>query len=354
MSTVICPMLAALHPIDANGQAVNRECIRGDCRFYNLEQQDCNLSLGTRAVAILAEAAMARPEAADHQAMLAGAVQPIADRLAGLEERIGQVGAEIERFDPRIASLLELEQASEQRLAAGFSRLGASIDAVGQAAKAAGQPLQAVGSAVTAVESRVARLEETLRGVDARLAKMEQGSRTVVEALEAQVKRDRDDLEKRRQDEAVACNNRGVGLYYRGAFEAAKESFDRALQMQPDYAEALNNLGLTLSKLGREKEAVEAFRRALTVDPKMGEAYNNLGFLYHASSQLDRAAQMFGMAAESSSDSSVAYTNLGNTFYAMQQPEKAVEAWRRAVDLDPLNENARRGLRMFAQEASGN
>ena len=42
MSTIICPMLAALNPLDENGQAVNRECIQADCRFYNAEQQDCN------------------------------------------------------------------------------------------------------------------------------------------------------------------------------------------------------------------------------------------------------------------------------------------------------------------------
>ncbi len=46
--------------------------------------------------------------------------------------------------------------------------------------------------------------------------------------------------------------------------------------------------------------------------------------------------------------------NIGNTFYKMKQPEKAVEAWRRALELDPMNENARRGLRMFQQDPSHN
>ena len=50
----------------------------------------------------------------------------------------------------------------------------------------------------------------------------------------------------------------------------------------------------------------------------------------------------------------VAYTNLGNCLYKMKQPEKAVEAWRRALELDPMNENARRGLRMFQQDPANN
>lgn len=354
MSHVICPMLAALKAIDENGQAVNRECIQGDCRFYNAEQQDCNLSLGNHAVAILAEEAVSRPGAADQKAMMVESVQPVVDRVAGLEERIGQVGAAVERIDPRIASVLELQQTAGERLTTEFGQLGATINGVEQTVRSAEQSVKSAETTLAALEPRLGRLEETLAGLDARLAKLEESSRTVGEALATQLQRDQADLEKRREDEAIACNNRGVALYYRGAYEAARESFGRALELNPDHAEALNNLGLTLSKLGNEPEAIEAFRKALTVDPRMGEAYNNLGFLYHASSQFDRAAQMFGMATENACDSSVAYTNLGNTFYAMQQPDKAVEAWQRAVDLDPLNENAQRGLRMFAQDSSSN
>ena len=354
MSTVICPMLAALKPIDENGQAVNRECIQADCRFYNAEQQDCNLSLGNHAVAILAEEAVSRPGIADHRAMVIESMQPLADRLAGVEERVGQTGAAMERIDPRIASILELQQTGGERLAAESSRIGTAVTGIEQTVRSAEQSVKSLETTVVNLDPRIGRLEEMLAGLDARLSKIEAGTRTVMEAIEAQLQRDRTGLENNRKDEAVACNNRGVALYYRGAYEAARESLDRALALNPDYAEALNNLGLTLSKLGKEQEATEAFRKALTIDPRMGEAYNNLGFLYHTSSQFDRAAQMFGMATENASDSSVAYTNLGNTFYAMQQPDKAVEAWQRAVDLDPLNENAQRGLRMFAQDASSN
>jgi Tfp pilus assembly protein PilF len=50
----------------------------------------------------------------------------------------------------------------------------------------------------------------------------------------------------------------------------------------------------------------------------------------------------------------VAYANLGNSFYKMKLADKAVEAWRRALELDPMNENARRSLRMFQQDPASN
>ena len=74
----------------------------------------------------------------------------------------------------------------------------------------------------------------------------------------------------------------------------------------------------------------------------------------NTSGKFDRAVQMFGQAIQNSADSSVAYTNLGNSFYKMKQAEKAVEAWRRALELDPMNENARRSLRMFQQDPGNN
>jgi len=82
--------------------------------------------------------------------------------------------------------------------------------------------------------------------------------------------------------------------------------------------------------------------------------YNNLGFMYHTTGKFDRAVQMFGQAIQNSGDSSVAYANLGNSFYKMKQADKAVEAWRRALELDPMNENARRSLRMFQQDPGSN
>src|SRR5262245_5446619 len=47
---MICPMLSALKPTDENGQPVNRECIYEECRFFNVEQRDCNLMMASRAM----------------------------------------------------------------------------------------------------------------------------------------------------------------------------------------------------------------------------------------------------------------------------------------------------------------
>jgi tetratricopeptide (TPR) repeat protein len=317
-------MLSALPPVDATGQPVDRECLYDGCRFYDRVEKDCGLAIAGRATTRLVEEAEARPEA-DIRAALDQAGQA-ADRVAALESTVNALGSALARLESQMASILEVQQRVADRLLEEMSLLLA----------------------------RTQKNDQSVAALAQRLEAGEESGRTIARALETRLKRDETDLETRRRDEAVACNNRGVALYYRGALEAARDAFLKAIELQPGYAEAFNNLGLVHSRLGREAEAIEAFRQALNADPSMGEAYNNLGFLYHTSAQFDRAAQMFGLAIENAGDSSVAYTNLGNTYYSMKQAEKAVEAWKRAVDLDPMNESARRGLRMFQQEASSN
>src|SRR5262249_55396532 len=141
----------------------------------------------------------------------------------------------------------------------------------------------------------------------AALRGLHDGNRAVIQAVETQLQRDQADLARRQREEAEVCNNRGVGLYYRGALDAALAAFRRAVELLPDYAEAHNNLGLVLSRMGQEEEATRAFQEALRIDPAMAEVYNNLGFMYHTTGKFDRAVQMFGQAIQNSADSSVAY-----------------------------------------------
>ena len=337
MSTLICPMLTALEPTDEAGQPVDRECIYERCRFFNLEQRDCNLMLGSRAMERLAAKAEVRePSDPGLEAALIQAGRA-ADRLSALESTLNGLGAALARIESQMATTIEVQQKVADRLLEEMSLLLALTQKHDQAIGALG-----------------GRNDQVVGALAGRLDRIEESYGQVMKALETRLQKDERDLVSLQRDEAVACNNRGVALYYRGAFEAARDAFLKAIELLPGYAEAFNNLGLVQSRLGQEQEAIEAFRKALTADPKMGEAYNNLGFLYHTSSQFDRAAQMFNLAIENAGDSAVAYTNLGNTFHAMRQSEKAVEAWSRAVELDPMNETARRGLRMFQQDAGSN
>ncbi|MGH9749769.1 MAG: tetratricopeptide repeat protein [Candidatus Polarisedimenticolia bacterium] len=265
----------------------------------------------------------------------------------GSEALVAQILAQmggVAQTQQKMAGRLLEEMSRVQATAAKLERVMGPLEK--KLEKSTEESLQ-VQQLLTLIKGQTEKTFASLRSVN-------EGNRTVLQALETQLQRDQEALKLRRHEEAVECNSRGVVLYFRGALDGAVEAFRRAVELQPEYGEAQNNLGLALSRLGRQEEAETAFQEALRLDPGMGEVFNNLGFLYHATAKYPQAIEMFRKAIDTAADSSVAYTNLGNSFYKLKQHDKAVAAWKRALELDPMNENARRGLRMFHQDAGSN
>ncbi len=60
-------------------------------------------------------------------------------------------------------------------------------------------------------------------------------------------------------------------------FDAAIESYKKALEIKPDYAEAYYNMGNALKNKGNPEAAIDSYKQALKIKPDYAEAYNNMG-----------------------------------------------------------------------------
>jgi len=60
-------------------------------------------------------------------------------------------------------------------------------------------------------------------------------------------------------------------------FDAAKNCFERALQIEPGNATYLYNYGTVLAQTGRKEQALDMFKRALSINPALYQAANNMG-----------------------------------------------------------------------------
>ena len=60
-------------------------------------------------------------------------------------------------------------------------------------------------------------------------------------------------------------------------FDAAIESYKKALEIKPDYAEAYYNMGNALKDKGNPEAAIDSYKHALKIKPAYAEAYNNMG-----------------------------------------------------------------------------
>lgn len=79
-----------------------------------------------------------------------------------------------------------------------------------------------------------------------------------------------------------------------GNFEAARQSVDAALAIDPDNAAALNQSGVLFRKTGRFADAEAAYLKAVTASPEYALAHYNLGVLNELYFQrLDAALQHF-------------------------------------------------------------
>jgi tetratricopeptide (TPR) repeat protein len=72
-------------------------------------------------------------------------------------------------------------------------------------------------------------------------------------------------------------NMRGNALHRLSEFEAARQSYERALELQPDFPVALNALGSLFADTGALSEAHACFAKAIKLVPEFAEARLNLG-----------------------------------------------------------------------------
>ena len=305
---IVCPILSqARRAEDGSVTWEHHECLRDECSFWAAEAQDCGVR--TSSLQVLRDAAARANETP--------AAPP--DPSAILEKPL----ARLDEIEKKIEEVAERSAAASRemgiRLLEGVSALE--------------QPVQALRAEVEQIAGRL----RDFAAVTERASVL----------IEDQGRREEERRREKALEEARACNGRGLALFHTGAHEAAEAAFRRAAELDPSMAEAHNNLGLALSRQGRTEEAAAAFEKALEIRPDLASALNNMGFLCHESMEFEKAVDLFRRAALSGSDASVALTNLGNALYRLDRKAEAVEAWRSAVEKDPLNENASRALRMF-------
>lgn len=362
------PLMDAVHEGAANAREIGLKVLEG---IAALEDP---LKASTRD---LAEKIEIMRESIAVSSTMNGHVAGIEERLdrlrrgieAALESRSGPIESvltTLESMTGAIASLQERQERSSgsmDRMEADLTSLRGLRDEVTgglrEGLEAVNGRLQDVGARVVSVEEDrqvIRRLAGEIGGLSGRLdtiaAKADRMS-TAHEEMTMSLAREaehRVEMERRRRkDEAMSLNARGVALYYRGAAEAAASAFAAAIERDAGFAEAHNNLGLAYSRQGRDADAEACFRKALELEPQMAEALNNLGFLFHQDREFEKAADLFQRSALTARDSSTAYTNLGNACYQLHRYADAVAAWKKAMECDPMNEGARRALALFQQ-----
>jgi len=121
-------------------------------------------------------------------------------------------------------------------------------------------------------------------------------------------------------------------LHELGEYEAAAESYMKALEIQPDSALVLANLGSIYHKLGDFLSAKEAYERALTLEPDRADTIRNLGATMASMGEYEPAIAHIKKAAELQPDLFDIDRALGTVLEATGRTAEALTTYRRAIE----------------------
>ena len=98
-----------------------------------------------------------------------------------------------------------------------------------------------------------------------------------------------------------AFTSLGVAYFRKGETAKAKESYDKALELNPAFVYTHNELGKLYMSTGKHQLAIEEFKRAVIGYEFYDEAYYNLGVAYLQMGQTREACDAFSRVVEISS-----------------------------------------------------
>ena len=145
-------------------------------------------------------------------------------------------------------------------------------------------------------------------------------------------------------DFADAHINLGAALARAGRHDAALESYDRAIALQPGSAHAWSNRGLVLAGTDRHEAALENFARALALEPDLAEAHYNQGKALADSGRPEAALQSYERAIAFDPGHADACYNRAIILGDLMRHEEALESYERAIEVNPGHSGAQLNL----------
>ncbi len=124
----------------------------------------------------------------------------------------------------------------------------------------------------------------------------------------------------------------------------ARETFDRALVLNPRNEYAHLGLGIVAATEGKTAEAEADYRKALEIAPSFATAHVNLGTLLVYLQRTEEGIQEFERAIAVNPYYPQAYYNLGTILQKLKKTSEAIEAYEKAVALVPTFVAARINL----------
>ena len=127
----------------------------------------------------------------------------------------------------------------------------------------------------------------------------------------------------------------GVTLQKKGLLEEAKNSFKKAIKINPNFDHGYNNIGNIFKNVNNFKDAIVNYNKAIEINPNYAEAYSNLGNAQKELGNYDDSIQNHKQAIKINPNYAEAYSNLGNALFEMANFAEAANYHNQAIKINP-------------------
>ncbi len=130
----------------------------------------------------------------------------------------------------------------------------------------------------------------------------------------------------------------------------AEKAFKRAIELNPNYAMAYLWYGSVLRSSGKLKDSQDLFVKAFQLDPKSSTAASSVAWGYFYMGDEKRAMEIFSQIIVNDPYYPGAYNLAGEILTNHGRLDKATNMYKRALDVDPINNTALKGLLMATMD----
>ena len=126
-----------------------------------------------------------------------------------------------------------------------------------------------------------------------------------------------------------------AAYYESGLFDKCAETLRAQIERTPDSAQGYGNLGQLLADMGKLDEAIPYAERAVALAPDSAQAKLALGNVYRAAGQAEHAQQQYQQAVAIEPENPVIRFNLGALFASLRQYDEAEKQLAKVIALAP-------------------
>ncbi len=120
--------------------------------------------------------------------------------------------------------------------------------------------------------------------------------------------------------------------------EGSIKQMKKVIELDPEYADALNYLAYTWAEMRSNlDEALTLAERAIKIKPNAGYILDTIGWIYFQKNSYSSALKYLKRAVELIPDDPVINEHLGDTYFELEQFEKAFETYLKVQKLGPEN-----------------